>query len=105
MVAKRFYKTLPAYTVSYAMIIGEGASENDIKVLPKYRYRLPNTLGNDKKQEEDCCVYLYKYMDGAELCTLSCNHHFHHKCTSKWLQISATCPLCKLKILKGKTLV
>ncbi|KAL2464545.1 Ubiquitin carboxyl-terminal hydrolase family protein [Forsythia ovata] len=42
-------------TVAYAITIGEGASENDIRALPKYRYRLPNTLGtfqNDKKQEK-----------------------------------------------------
>ncbi|KAL2464542.1 zinc finger protein [Forsythia ovata] len=118
-------------TVAYAITIGEGASENDIRALPKYRYRLPNTLGtfqNDKKQEKvsitlqsgnsnptaelalhpedsECCICLYKYVDGVELCTLPCNHHFHHKCISKWLQISATCPLCKLNILKGKEMV
>ncbi|CAA3013566.1 E3 ubiquitin- ligase At4g11680-like isoform X1 [Olea europaea subsp. europaea] len=115
-------------TVAYAMTVGEGASENDIRALPKYRYRLPNALGNDMKQEEvsitsqsddsnlaaeltlnpedsECCICLYKYVDGVELCTLPCNHHFHHTCIGKWLQISATCPLCKLNILKGKNSV
>lgn len=117
-------------TVAYAMRLGDGASENDIKTLPKYRYGQPNTSGNlvNMKTGEDhlislfnssdsvpelalqpddseCCICLYKYVDGVELCVLPCNHHFHHGCISKWLRINATCPLCKFNILRGDTLV
>lgn len=41
-------------TVAYAMTIGEGASENDIRSLPKYLYRQQTTIDtfqNEKKQE------------------------------------------------------
>lgn len=41
-------------TVAYAMTIGEGASESDIRMLPKYRYRQPSSIGTFKylkKQE------------------------------------------------------
>ncbi|XP_016496097.1 E3 ubiquitin-protein ligase At4g11680 isoform X1 [Nicotiana tabacum] len=128
-------------TVAYAMRLGDGASENDIKTLPKYRYGQSNTTGNlvnvktgedhlnvNVKTGEDhfasqfnssdsvpelalqpddseCCICLYKYLDGVELCVLPCNHHFHHGCISKWLRINATCPLCKFNILRGETLV
>ncbi|KAL0359684.1 UNVERIFIED_CONTAM: E3 ubiquitin protein ligase RIE1 [Sesamum angustifolium] len=116
-------------TVAYAMTIGDGASENDIRSLPKYLYRQQNIVGTsegDKKQvkltalpansictaelvlhpeDSECCICLYKYVDGAELCTLPCNHHFHHKCITKWLRINATCPLCKFNIHRGETLV
>ncbi|KAL3819658.1 hypothetical protein ACJIZ3_005563 [Penstemon smallii] len=108
-------------TVAYAMSIQEGASENDIKSLPKYIYRHQNALRsfeNDKKQEahskaefylqpedSECCICLYKYMDGTELTTLPCKHHFHHECIAKWLRINATCPLCKHNILRGDLLV
>lgn len=54
---------------------------------------------------QECCICLYKYVDGVELCVLPCNHHFHHGCISKWLRINATCPLCKFNILRGDTLV
>ncbi|PIN18866.1 Anaphase-promoting complex (APC), subunit 11 [Handroanthus impetiginosus] len=116
-------------TVAYAMTIGDGASENDIRSLPKYLYRQKSTnetFEDDKKREVDlkslpgngistaelvlhpedseCCICLYKYVNGAELCTLPCNHHFHHKCVTKWLRINATCPLCKFNILKGEML-
>ncbi|KAL3357348.1 hypothetical protein AABB24_017842 [Solanum stoloniferum] len=117
-------------TVAYAMRLGDGASENDIKTLPKYRYGQLNTSGNLVKMktgedhsisqldssdsvpelalqpdDSECCICLYKYMDGAELCVLPCNHHFHNGCISKWLRINATCPLCKFNILRGDTLV
>lgn len=54
---------------------------------------------------QECCICLYRYVDGVELCRLPCNHHFHRKCITKWLRINATCPLCKFNILRGETLV
>ncbi|KAL2482956.1 zinc finger protein [Forsythia ovata] len=117
-------------TVAYAMTIGEGASESDIIALPKYRYCTANTLTDFEEgrteevtlisksdnsnsetelalhlEDSECCICLYKYVDGVELCRLPCNHHFHRKCISKWLRINATCPLCKFNILRGDTLV
>ncbi|KZV48772.1 Alpha-L-arabinofuranosidase 1 [Dorcoceras hygrometricum] len=116
-------------TVAYVMTIGDGASENDIRSLPKYLYRHQNhTFEDERKQvqltvtplsshnnsmaelilppeDSECCICLYKYIDGVELCSLPCNHHFHHKCIAKWLRINATCPLCKLDILRGDMLV
>ena len=41
--------------VAHAMTVGEGASENDIRTLPKYRYCLPNaagTINSCRKREE-----------------------------------------------------
>ncbi|XP_052174074.1 E3 ubiquitin-protein ligase At1g12760-like [Diospyros lotus] len=117
--------------VAYAMTITEGASEDDIRTLPKYKYRQANPLmssGNNRKQEpveliiesgscnsmpelalhpddSECCICLHQYVEGSELCTLPCKHHFHCACISKWLRINATCPLCKLDILRGDSLV
>ncbi|KAL3637085.1 hypothetical protein CASFOL_019384 [Castilleja foliolosa] len=112
-------------TVAYAMTIRDGASENDIRSLPKYIYRQKNSLGSFEDEsnlksmpgnsftselflnpeDSECCICLYKYVDGTELCTLPCNHHFHHRCVTKWLRINATCPLCKFNILRGDMLV
>nr|GMC88573.1 E3 ubiquitin-protein ligase At4g11680-like isoform X1 [Ipomoea batatas] len=110
-------------SVAYAMKLGEGASDNDIRTLPKYRYCQSNTMSNfpyDYKaleegesmpklslspEDSECCICLNSYSDGAELCTLPCNHHFHHRCICKWLRINATCPLCKFNILSSETLV
>ncbi|KAJ8770386.1 hypothetical protein K2173_015000 [Erythroxylum novogranatense] len=122
---------IPIAAVVYAFAIGKGASEDDIRSLPKYKYRQGSqfrTMEYDKKREvlgtrgwcsntssiseidlplEDskCCICLSRYVDGVELYTLPCNHHFHCRCISKWLRMNATCPLCKINIRRGDNLV
>uniref|UniRef100_A0A2P2JS87 RING-type E3 ubiquitin transferase n=1 Tax=Rhizophora mucronata TaxID=61149 RepID=A0A2P2JS87_RHIMU len=122
---------IPILAVAYAIAMRKGASVDDIRNLPKYKYRQGSqfsTLENNKKQEvlgaqvgfgntnsineltllpedSECCICLSRYVDGVELCTLPCNHHFHCRCISKWLRINATCPLCRSNIHHGDTLV
>ncbi|VFQ68829.1 unnamed protein product [Cuscuta campestris] len=106
-------------TVAYAMKLGEGASENDITALPKYRYCQSNNATDKMTLEEalsvptlslnpddsECCICLNRYSEGAEVCRLPCDHHFDHGCICRWLRINATCPLCKFNILRNETLV
>uniref|UniRef100_A0A7N0TGQ4 RING-type E3 ubiquitin transferase n=1 Tax=Kalanchoe fedtschenkoi TaxID=63787 RepID=A0A7N0TGQ4_KALFE len=113
--------------ILYAVAGQEGASEADLSILPKYKFRLlnseekPNCEGGGKMipqesgngymalaherillpEDAECCICLSAYEDGAELHTLPCNHHFHSSCIVKWLKMNATCPLCKYNILKG----
>lgn len=122
---------IPIVALVYAVATRQGASEDDIRNLPKYTYRLASHLrasNNSEKQDvfgtvtemsnnnstdelalhpedSDCCICLSQYVDGAELYTLPCNHHFHCGCISKWLRINSTCPLCKYNIRRGDTLV
>ncbi|KAM0843620.1 hypothetical protein ACQ4PT_057589 [Festuca glaucescens] len=104
----------------------EGASEDDINNLSKYKFR---TMGDADKlvagiaapvggvmtecgtnppvehilsaEDAECCICLCPYEDGVELRELPCNHHFHCTCIEKWLHINATCPLCKFNIIKS----
>ncbi|GKV29005.1 hypothetical protein SLEP1_g37988 [Rubroshorea leprosula] len=121
---------MPIVAIACAIATRQGASEDDIKQLPKYRYhnsslmRTPNNyteencrtslqLGSKSLDSEfilppddsECCICLSQYLEGAELHILPCNHHFHSQCVSKWLRINATCPLCKFNIQRGDTLV
>lgn len=113
---------IPILAIAYTMTIREGASEDEIKLLPKYRLhqscalRLPaSTESSDwhsadklalQLEDSECCICLTQYVEGAELCSLPCNHYFHFGCISRWLRINATCPLCKFNIkAKGDTLV
>ncbi|KGN54665.1 E3 ubiquitin-protein ligase At4g11680 [Cucumis sativus] len=121
---------IPFLAYGYTMNFLEGASEDEIRALPKYRFHQDNPLesfDNDKKQEvgmtlepgynghttehtlnaEDsaCCICLAQYVHGVQLCMLPCNHHFHTRCIVKWLRINATCPLCKFSIGQGDSLV
>ncbi|XP_074306824.1 E3 ubiquitin-protein ligase At4g11680-like [Silene latifolia] len=113
---------LPIVAIAYAMTIREGASVDDIRQLPKYTFHCsytPKILAStelddgstiDERDSQfqlsECCICLTRYGEGAELCSLPCNHHFHFGCISKWLRINAICPLCKFNIkAKGDALV
>ncbi|KAK3126963.1 hypothetical protein QOZ80_7AG0566080 [Eleusine coracana subsp. coracana] len=112
--------------ILYAVTDQEGASEEDINNLSKYKFR---TMGDADKlvagiaapvggvmtecgtsppvehilsaEDAECCICLCPYEDGVELRELPCNHHFHCTCIDKWLHINATCPLCKFNIVKS----
>lgn len=108
----------------YVVAGQEGASDADLNMLPKFRFRpATRSQGFDPQKEQavaitimeadsmdelelppedsECCICLSQYEDGAELLSLPCKHHFHSGCIVKWLRINATCPLCKYSILKN----
>ncbi|CAL9207992.1 unnamed protein product [Musa acuminata subsp. burmannicoides] len=111
--------------ILYAVADQEGASEEDISQLSKYKFckigdsekldelsssfgGIMRECGSDPAVErvlpaEDaaCCICLSPYDDGVELRELPCGHHFHCSCIDKWLRINATCPLCKFNIAKS----
>lgn len=109
--------------ILYAVVDQEGASEEDIRHLPKFKFRRTGDIGKlgemsssggvmsecgDPHNEialshenAECCICLSAYDDGVELRQLPCGHHFHCACIDKWLHINATCPLCKYNIIKS----
>ncbi|KAL8266553.1 hypothetical protein R6Q59_003897 [Mikania micrantha] len=112
--------------VLYAVADQEGASKEDIELLPKFTFRRDGGSGksNDEIQwvyggvmtecgtntpiqhvlspeDAECCICLSAYDDEVELRELPCSHHFHCNCIDKWLYINATCPLCKYNIVKN----
>ncbi|XP_077248550.1 E3 ubiquitin-protein ligase At1g12760-like isoform X2 [Tasmannia lanceolata] len=112
--------------ILYAMADQEGASDEDIRQLTKYKFRKVGDFEklNDELagpaggimtecntetptdrvlsgENAECCICLSAYDDGVDLRELPCMHHFHCTCIDKWLYINATCPLCKYNILKS----
>ena len=63
----------------------EGASQETIHELPHI----------DAIQENDCIICLEKVNQGDKITLLRCAHSFHSDCVDKWLEIKASCPLCK----------
>ncbi|XP_020246988.1 E3 ubiquitin-protein ligase At1g12760-like [Asparagus officinalis] len=111
--------------ILYAVADQEGASDEDIRQLPKYKFwrtgdseklgsemsrsssGIMTECGSDplvehalSAEDSECCICLSAYDDGVELRELPCGHHFHCICIDKWLYINATCPLCKYNIIK-----
>ncbi|PWA69507.1 hypothetical protein CTI12_AA296280 [Artemisia annua] len=114
--------------VLYAVADQEGATKEDIELLPKFTFRRDGGAGKTtdeiqglcggvmteygtdspiehvlSPEDAECCICLSAYDDGAELRELPCSHHFHCSCIDKWLYINATCPLCKYNIVKNQT--
>eukprot|EP00897_Mesotaenium_endlicherianum_P006614 jgi/Mesen1/5981/ME000302S04983 len=115
--------------ILYAVADQDGASDDDIRALPKYKFkRLPVKHGESEKvdkvggvmsllgsapspdrpaerqilaEDAECCICLTTYEDEAELRELQCTHHFHCACIDKWLRTKPTCPLCKYDIING----
>ncbi|KAK3194868.1 hypothetical protein Dsin_026178 [Dipteronia sinensis] len=112
--------------ILYALTEREGATEEEIDRLPKYKFcrisdiekvngelqesfgGIMSECGTDtpiervlSQDDAECCICLSAYDDGAEMRELPCRHHFHCACIDKWLYINATCPLCKFNILKS----
>ncbi|CAM6049783.1 unnamed protein product [Sphagnum compactum] len=116
--------------ILYAVADQEGASEEDISALAKFKFQRTNhslEKGSGEKpgalagvmslvgssdcvtdraisgEDAECCICLSPYDDGVELREIPCTHHFHSVCIDKWLRINATCPLCKYNIIHGNT--
>ncbi|KAL8166945.1 hypothetical protein V2J09_008444 [Rumex salicifolius] len=112
--------------VLYAVADQEGATKEDIEWLPRFMFKrigefekvngeVQEALGGImmecdtdsplehmlSAEDAECAICLCNYEDGSELRQLPCRHHFHTSCIDKWLHINATCPLCKLCILKN----
>lgn len=112
--------------VFYAVADQDGADQEDIEQLSKYTFTRTISFENGDREshgtvaavmtscgvdvpmvhhlavdDAECCICLSAYEDGVELRQLPCGHHFHCTCADKWLQINATCPLCKNSIIKG----
>ncbi|MCO5586177.1 hypothetical protein L7F22_040116 [Adiantum nelumboides] len=113
----------------HAVVEQEGASEEDLNLLPKYKFRrigtypkagayMANPSGGTMSiigtrpsgatlervlpaEDAECCICLSTYEDGVELRELPCGHHFHCGCVDRWLHMNSTCPLCKFNICRN----
>ncbi len=52
----------------------------------------------DKYNETECTICKEDYVKDDKIRKLSCEHYFHAKCITKWLQINKTCPYCRKPI-------
>ncbi|XP_042478142.1 probable E3 ubiquitin-protein ligase RHY1A isoform X2 [Macadamia integrifolia] len=56
-------------------------------------------LGWRASDQDGCAVCLEGFKDGETLLHLTCAHRFHSRCLVPWLESSAHCPCCRVRIL------
>ncbi|KAI9496007.1 hypothetical protein BDB00DRAFT_811377 [Zychaea mexicana] len=67
-----------------------GASEDTIAALPRHRLAT-----GDGATQNECSICLDNFGSSVDLVDLPCMHGFHGACIEKWLQVNASCPVCR----------
>ncbi|RCH87501.1 hypothetical protein CU097_008551 [Rhizopus azygosporus] len=70
--------------------VRKGASESDLAALRK---RMPN----DTESTADCTICTEQFQQ-KELTELPCYHTYHSECILQWLELNASCPICRRSI-------
>ncbi|KAK1435781.1 hypothetical protein QVD17_01550 [Tagetes erecta] len=104
-IARRIFGRTPELTSSRSTVVQRSAtlSEDDIKKLPWYDYKLDQDDDDDCDDEEvkrvDCAVCL-EVFKGGDRCRLLpyCKHTFHANCIDSWLIKTAACPICRSSV-------
>eukprot|EP00294_Goniomonas_avonlea_P014728 CAMPEP_0114541652 /NCGR_PEP_ID=MMETSP0114-20121206/1417_1 /TAXON_ID=31324 /ORGANISM="Goniomonas sp, Strain m" /LENGTH=162 /DNA_ID=CAMNT_0001725899 /DNA_START=193 /DNA_END=681 /DNA_ORIENTATION=- len=71
-----------------------GATQGEIDRLPQYVYD-----GGGGKRVHTCSICLEQLEIGQGVRILPCMHQFHDGCVDHWLQMQATCPVCKITVV------
>jgi len=72
------------------------ASEEDIGDLPVVSIEARHLANTDTKL---CSVCQEDFTLGERATLLTCNHLFHQKCITPWLEKNRTCPLCRKEVV------
>ncbi|CAF1138632.1 unnamed protein product [Adineta ricciae] len=51
-----------------------------------------------KVKNSNCVICLEDFCEDEEIAVCPCEHAFHKRCLSPWLQNNCTCPMCNMCI-------
>lgn len=58
--------------------------------------RLPVKVCDTIPSDIHCNICLEDYVIGDNLTELSCGHVYHHECIKQWIEVSDSCPTCRV---------
>ena len=85
-------------------------SDDQIAKLTKKTYHKQNLETTDRTEgetpvgkaldeDEKCTICRDVFEEGTLLVVSPCKHQFHPDCIGPWLRTTATCPVCRYKLL------
>ncbi|XXQ34424.1 RING-type domain-containing protein [Plasmodiophora brassicae] len=72
-----------------------GLDKESVKKLPERVFKVEDDHGQHASNPPTCVICQTDYADGDQLKHLNCNHEFHSSCLDQWLELKASCPLCR----------
>jgi hypothetical protein len=80
------------YLISFDECHSPGAARGAVRSLYT-RKRV--CVGSDA----ECPICIGAYAVGTYQAQLRCEHVFHQRCLTRWLNVNPSCPLCRLKLM------
>jgi len=82
------------YNISFLYSVCEECKKNKFETISSRlgEQEYENILNVDLE-----CVICMNDMELEDIERLRCNHFFHKKCLSSWMEIKPTCPICRAK--------
>ena len=85
------YDTLWELSNTLGYVKHNGATKNQIRSIPVQGY-----VETDDLDARKCSICQYEFNTKESLKKMpNCSHPFHAECLDRWLQIKATCPVCR----------
>jgi hypothetical protein len=72
-------------------------------IMTQYKYFKMKKLIRGQYIKEDslireCVICIEDINVNEKIIKLSCNHYYHKKCLLPWINVSKTCPMCRIDI-------
>jgi len=93
----------PFYNVpAFRRFPNRGATQETIENYT-YSYKFAPVKEIPVEESEKCSICLSPFEVDDFVRRLPCLHFYHRDCVDQWLVINQNCPICRIDILKGRT--
>lgn len=79
-------------------ILSRSMQDCELKRDPARHLDIQSRVWKESDQNETCTICKCGLEKTETLCTLKCNHSFHHNCIQEWGKYKPECPLCRATI-------
>ncbi|MEQ2287694.1 hypothetical protein AMECASPLE_015356 [Ameca splendens] len=94
------YEALLEFEERQGAVVSKKMTRREIQRFPTKTFCSATNTGNTQ-----CQICFCDYTDGEKLRMLPCFHDYHVQCIDRWLKDNITCPICRVNLADGDSLV